>query len=155
MTRATPNQIRELRALSSAGMMDCKRALEATGGDLEKAAEHLRQLGFANAEKRDDRPTPQGVVGSYVHHNGKLAALVEVNCETDFVARTDTFQTLARQIAEHVAGTSPVAGDVEELLAQPWVREPGLKIADLVRGASAKLGENVQVGRFARVGLGG
>src|SRR3954465_15053273 len=93
--------VADLRARTGAGMMDCKKALEETGGNMEKAIEFLRARGAAKADKRADRKAGEGVIGSYIHHNGKIAVIVEVNCETDFVARTDDFQALGRSLAEH------------------------------------------------------
>jgi elongation factor Ts len=196
-TTFTAKDVQELRRRTGAGMMDCKKALEANDGDVEKAVEYLRKKGIAKAESRTGRTTSEGLVGSYIHHNGKLGVLVELNCETDFVARTDDFQQLVRTIAEHVAAAAPlgvdkdsipadavekerriaeeqarqsgkpdaivqkmVEGKVESfykevaLLSQPWVREPKKTIADLIKEASAKLGENIQVRRFVRFQLG-
>src|SRR5690606_29880054 len=103
----TTELVKKLRAMTSAGMMDVKRALEDTGGDLEKAAQLLRERGVAKADKKSDREAKEGLVGTYVHHNGKLAVLVEVNSETDFVARNDTFRDLAKNLAMHVARANP------------------------------------------------
>ncbi len=102
-----------LRNRTGAGMMDCKRALEETGGDMDKAVEFLRKKGIAKAEKRAGKNTSEGVIGSYIHHNGRYGVLVEVNCETDFVARTDDFQNLARDLAMHVASANPIAVSIE------------------------------------------
>src|SRR6185503_6873957 len=109
MAEITAKMVAELRARTGAGMMDCKKALDETNGDLDKAVEHLRSKGAAKAEKRAGRSTSEGVIGSYIHHNGKLAVLVEVACETDFVARTDDFQQLAKSLAEHIAAAAPIA----------------------------------------------
>jgi elongation factor Ts len=111
MASISAKQVQELRARTGAGMMDCKKALEETGGDMEKAVEYLRAHGSAKAEKRAERKVSEGVIGSYIHHNGKIAVLVEVNCETDFVARTDAFKDLGKALAEHVAAASPIAID--------------------------------------------
>src|SRR6266850_2150982 len=111
MATITAKQVQELRARTGAGMMDCKKALEETGGDMEKAVEYLRAHGSAKADKRAERKVSEGVIGSYVHHNGKIAVLVEVNCETDFVARTDAFKELGKALAEHIAAASPIAID--------------------------------------------
>jgi elongation factor Ts len=111
MADVTAKMVQELRARTGAGMMDCKKALEASGGDIEKAIEALRASGAAKADKRSGRSTSEGVVGSYIHHNGKIAVLVEVNCETDFVARTEDFQQLGKWIAEHIAAAAPIAVD--------------------------------------------
>jgi len=101
--------VAELRARTGAGMMDCKKALEETGGDLEHAVDVLRKKGAAKAEKRAERVAAEGLIGHYVHHDGKVAVLVELNCETDFVARTEDFKTLARELAMHIAATNPLA----------------------------------------------
>lgn len=109
--------VSELRQRTGAGMMDCKNALEEASGDLNKAVEILRSKGAAKAEKRAGRTTSEGVIGSYIHHNGKIAVLVELNCETDFVARTDDFQQLGKFVAEHVAAASPLAVDKDQIPA--------------------------------------
>ncbi len=103
----TAQMVKELREKSGAGMMDCKKALVEKDGDLEAAAKHLREKGMADAGKRSGRAATEGIVGSYVHMGGKIAVLVEVNCETDFVARTDKFQELVRNIAMQVCSESP------------------------------------------------
>jgi elongation factor Ts len=193
----TAKDVQELRQRTGAGMMECKRALEETRGDKEKAEEYLRKKGIAKAEKRLGKRTSEGQITSYIHHNGKVGVLVEVNCETDFVARTDDFKTLAREIALHIASAAPLAvdkdgvpsaavererrifeeqaresgkpeniilkmveGKVESyykevvLLSQPWIREPKKTIGDLVKEASARVGENIQVRRFVRFQMG-
>jgi len=109
MSVANTKQIQELRRRTGAGMLHCKSTLEATQGDLDRAVERLRLEGVTNAETRATRRTSEGLIASYIHHNGKLAALVEVNCETDFVARTDDFAILAQQLAEHIAAAAPIA----------------------------------------------
>ncbi|MBN2564698.1 MAG: translation elongation factor Ts [Candidatus Eisenbacteria bacterium] len=103
----TAAQVKQLREKTGAGMMDCKSALLATSGDMEKAVDHLRKAGILKAAKRAERATGQGLIASYVHAGAKLAVLVEVNCETDFVARTDQFQTFAKDVAMHVAAQNP------------------------------------------------
>jgi elongation factor Ts len=103
----TAGMVKQLRDKTGAGMMDCKSALEEAGGDLDKAVEILRKKGIASATKRAGRATKEGMVGHYIHMGGKVGVLVEVNCETDFVARTDDFQSLAREIAMHVAAADP------------------------------------------------
>jgi elongation factor Ts len=114
----TAKDVADLRARTGAGMMDCKKALEETGGNMEKAVEYLRARGSAKAEKRADRKAGEGVIGTYMHHNGKLAVLVEVNCETDFVARTDDFKELGKQLAEHIAAAAPIAVDKDMVPAE-------------------------------------
>jgi elongation factor Ts len=107
--------VAELRARTGAGMMDCKKALEESGGELDKAVDLLRQRGALKAEKRAGREATEGVIGSYVHHDGSIGVLVEVNCETDFVARTEDFRALAKELAVHIAATRPLAVRVEDL----------------------------------------
>ena len=115
--------VAELRARTGAGMMDCKKALEETGGDLEKAIDLLRKKGAAKADKRAGREASEGWIGSYVHFDGSVAVLVEVNCETDFVARTDDFQALAKDVAVHIAATNPLTVRIEDLPADVMERE--------------------------------
>ncbi len=159
--------VKELRELTGAGMLDCKTALEQVDGDLEKAKEILRQAGHAAAAKRAERVTAQGIVHAYLHHDSRLGALVELNCESDFVARTDDFRRLAQDIALQVAATSPrylspddipdgTEGDPKELclLLQPFVRDESVAIQDMITEAIGKTGENIRVRRFARFELG-
>jgi elongation factor Ts len=113
----TAKDVAELRARTGAGMMDCKKALEETKGDMEKAVELLRARGAAKAEKRAGRSTREGFIGNYIHHDGKIAVLVELNCETDFVARTDDFKQLGRYLAEQVAAAAPIAVDKDQVPA--------------------------------------
>lgn len=103
----TADMVKELRERTNAGVLDCKKALEETGGDFDKAAELLRQRGLAVAEKKADREATEGLIEAYVHTGNKIGALIELNCETDFVARTETFQNLARDLAMHVAAANP------------------------------------------------
>ena len=125
MTSVTisPKQISELRTRTSAGMMDCKKALEEAGGDMDKAAEILRKKGIAKAEKRAGRVAVQGVVVSYIHHNAQVGVLLELNSETDFVARTEAFKQLARDIALHVASADPIGVTPEDIPAEVLERE--------------------------------
>jgi elongation factor Ts len=115
MATITANQVKELRELTGAGMMDCKRALEESGGDMDGAVALLRERGVAAAAKRSDRVAREGVVASYVHVGSRLGVLIEVNCETDFVARTDEFQALARNLAMQVAGFRPLYVTVDSI----------------------------------------
>ena len=108
-------QVKDLREKTAAGMMDCKKALEECKGDMEKAVDWLRQKGLAKAAKKAGRSTEQGMIGSYIHSTGKIAVLVEIKCETDFVARTEPFQEFAKNIAMQIAATAPLALDVESL----------------------------------------
>jgi len=103
----TANQVSELRARTGAGMMDCKKALSETGGDIDAAIEHLRKTGIAKAEKKSDREASEGLVHSYIHPGGRVGVLIQVNCETDFVAKTEDFQNLVRDLAMQVAAASP------------------------------------------------
>jgi len=159
--------VKRLREETGAGVMDSKRALEESGGDFDRAKELLREQGVAAAAKRADRSTGQGIVESYIHGGGRVGALVEVNCETDFVARTDTFKALARDVAMQVAAMNPLGlseEDVPEdapgdrkshaLLDQAFIKDPSRTVRDLVQDAISQTGENVRVSRFARFELG-
>jgi len=114
----TAKDVAALRERTGAGMMDCKKALDETNGDLDKAVELLRSKGAAKADKRAGRQTTEGMIANYIHHNGKIAVLVELNCETDFVARTDDFQQLGKWIAEHIAAAAPLAVDKDAVPAE-------------------------------------
>lgn len=111
----TAKMVKELREGSGAGMMDCKKALTETGGDMDKAMDYLRTKGIASAAKKEGRATSEGLVASYIHGGGKVGVLIEVACETDFVARTDDFQEFVRNVAMHIAAASPVAVSREEV----------------------------------------
>jgi elongation factor Ts len=111
----TAKMVKELREATNAGMMDCKKALKETDGDMEKAGEYLRKKGIASASKKEGRATSQGIVGSYIHMGGKVGVLIEVACETDFVARTDDFQEFVHNVAMHIAAASPLAVTREEV----------------------------------------
>jgi len=154
-------QIKELREKTGAGIMECKRALD-EGGSIDAAQKLLKEWGLALAEKKAGREAGQGVIDSYVHA-GRIGALVELNCETDFVARTDDFKTLAREIAMQVAATNPTRLTAEEssadgdvpLLDQPYIRDPGKTVQDLLNETVARVRENIVIRRFARFELGG
>lgn len=133
--------VAELRARTGAGMMDCKKALEETGGDLEQAVDVLRKKGAAKADKRAGREASEGVIGSYVHFDGRIGVLVELNCETDFVARTEDFKTLARDLAVHVAATRPLAVRIEDLPPDVVARERQVYEAQV---AEQKKPENIR-----------
>ena len=122
-TTISAKEVSELRSRTGAGMMDCKKALQDTEGDLDKALQLLRQKGIAKAEKRAGRSAKEGGIGNYLHFNGRVAVLVEVNCETDFVARTEDFQNLARDLAMHIASARPLAVSPEDLPADVVERE--------------------------------
>jgi len=189
--------VKELREATGAGFLDCRNALQETGGDFDKAVEYLRKKGLATAVKRASRATPEGVIGSYVHAGSRVAALVEVNCETDFVARTDDFLNLAHDLAMQVVATRPrylIPEDIPAevinaekeahraqmadlnkpehvidkiienklqhyyqevcLMQQPFIKNEGLTVQDVVNQVAARLGENIVVRRFVRFELG-
>lgn len=189
--------VKELREKTGAGMMDCKKALAETEGDVRKAIDYLRQKGLAAAAKKADRAAADGAVGAYVHPGGKIGVLVEINCETDFVARTSEFQALLKDIAMQVAAANPryirredvspaeldkekeiyrqqaletgkpekvidkiVEGKIDRfysevcLLEQSFIKDPDKTISTVINDAIARLGENIQVRRFARYHLG-
>jgi elongation factor Ts len=160
--------IKALREETGAGVMDAKRALDEAQGDVGKAKEIIRERGAAAAAKRSDRETSNGVVDSYIHAGGRIGVLVELNCETDFVANTDDFRGLARSIAMQIAAMNPLLVSVDDraqtavdgsdeevcLLSQPFIKDPKLSIGDLVRETAAKTGENIRVRRFVRYELG-
>ncbi len=166
MAISTDN-VRQLRDETGAGMLDCKKALEDANGDVQKAKDILNQKGFLNATKRADRETAEGVVHSYIHHNQRVGVLVEVNCESDFVARTDDFKNLVSAVALQIAGTNPTYVSKDEipegsdedpkqvaLLEQPNLRDESMTIGELVTQTIAKTGENIRIKRFARFELG-
>ena len=146
------NLVNELRKMTDAGIMECKRALEETTGDFDKAKGLLKERGLAKAAKKSDRETREGVVEAYIHTGGRIGALVELASETDFVARNQEFKDLARSIAMQVAAMEPA--DIDELLKQDYIKEPSKTIGDLVTALAASTGENVQVRRIARFELG-
>lgn len=174
----TTQMVKELRERTGAGIMDAKRALEESNGNMDQAAVLLRQRGLDRAEKKTTRTASQGLVKAYIHGGGRIGALVEVNCETDFVARTQEFQDLAHDIAMQVAAMDPRYVSAEEipaealaegereygdrelflkqvaLLSQPFIKDPKRTIGDLIKDHIARLGENVVVRRFARFELG-
>jgi len=164
-------RIKQLRERSGAGVMACKRALQEGGGDMERAMEILRQQGLAQVAKRAGREAAQGIVESYIHGGGRIGVLVEVNCETDFVARTPEFRQLAHDIAMQIAFANPpsvaadgtsgsaISPDARELdgvplLDQPFIRDERQTIADIVRETALKTGENIVIRRFTRYELG-
>ncbi|HVB63552.1 MAG TPA: translation elongation factor Ts [Nitrolancea sp.] len=180
----TTQMVKDLREQTGAGIMDAKRALETADGDFTKATQILRQQGLDRAEKKSDRSTSQGLVWSYIHggqagqNGGRIGTLVEVNCETDFVARTEDFRTLVRDLAMHIAASNPryvspddipedvlAQGEAEfgdrdkfieqvALLKQPFVKDPRRSIEELIKEQVGKLGENIVVRRYARFELG-
>ena len=198
MAAVTAKLVKDLRDKTGAGMMDCKKALAATDGDATKAIEWLRQKGIASAEKKSGRTAAEGAVGSYIHTGARVGVLLEVNCETDFVARGDLFQELVRDVAMQVAacpnveyvstdqipqeivdreksiemGRDDLEGKPDKmkekivegrigkrlkelvLLEQPFIKDSAITVAELVKQAAGKIGENVQVRRFTRYTLG-
>ena len=161
------NSIKALRESTGAGVMDCKRALEEAKGNPETAQGLLRQWGVLSAAKRGSRTADDGLVEAYIHGGGRIGAIVELNCETDFVARTEEFQSLAHDVAMQVAAMAPLYITLEEiptdqnldpkevcLLEQSFIREPDKTIRDLIEDARAKTGENIGIRRFTRFVLG-
>ena len=190
--------VKQLRAKTGCGIMECKQALQETAGDMEAATEFLRKKGLACAGKKSGRATSEGLITSYIHAGGKIGVLLEINCETDFVARTDDFRELAKEISMQIAAADPrfvkredvpaevvdkereiykaqfadsgkppqivekiVEGKIEKtfysqacLLEQPFVKDAGITVKDLIAQKIAKLGENIQVRRFVRYQLG-
>ena len=166
----TAAAVKDLRERTGAGIMECRNALEEAGGDATRAAELLRERGAAKAAKKVGRTANQGLVESYIHPGGRVGVLVEINCETDFVARNEQFRTLARDIAMHVAAMNPRALSREDgagsavvateheadlpLLEQPFIRDERRTIGDLIKDNIATLGENIVLRRFVRFELG-
>ena len=143
--------VKELRDRTGAGMMDCKRALESTGADIEAAIDLLRSKGEAKAAKRAARAANEGAVASYIHHGGRIGVLVELNCETDFVANTDGFRTLARDIAMHVAASDPIAVATEDLDASVVERERKVFVEQVAReGKPEHIRDRIVDGKLAK-----
>ena len=151
-TKIDANKIRKVRDVTGAPVMRAKQVLEEVGGDEKKATEILKKEGFEKASKRAGRATDQGLIGSYVHHSGKVASMVEVFCETDFVAKNELFIELSKNLAMQVASMKPK--DAKELAKQDFIKDPSAKVSDLVKEVIAKTGENVRIGRIYRVELG-
>jgi len=159
--------VKELRDQFGAGVMDCKNALLEAKGDIEKALQILQQQGFSKAQKKAQRSVTQGVIEAYIHAGGRIGAMIEVNCETDFVARTDEFKELAHNLAMQVAAMPPQFISMEEvsegadiepqaacLLLQPYIKSPDKTVQDIITETIARVGENIKVSRFARFELG-
>ncbi len=144
------DDLKKLRSETQAGIADCRQALEDAGGDYDKAKKLLMDRGIEKAAKKEGKETSQGVVEAYVH-NGRVGVLVELRCETDFVARTDEFKHLAHEIALQVVAMNPK--HVTALLKEPYIRDPKITVADLVKHVVAKVGENITIGRFTRISL--
>lgn len=166
--RITTYRIRELRDQCGAGIMDCRKALMEAEGDTEKALQILKEQGLLRAKKKAERSTTQGVIEAYIHAGGRIGAMVEVNCETDFVARTNEFKELAHHLAMQIAAMNPKFLSREEapeededidpqaacLLLQSDIRDPDRSIQDTIDETIAKVGENIRVSRFARFEVG-
>ncbi len=165
--QVTTAAIKELREKTGAGVIACKKALLEAEGDLERATRILNELGVALARKKAQRAADQGIIEAYVHPGGRIAALVEVNCESDFVARTSEFRELAHDLAMQIAAMSPQCVSPEDLpkeadidvttsclLQQPFIKDPSKTIQDIVTETIAKTGENIKVSRFVRFELG-
>jgi len=190
-------QVKELRDKTGSGMMDCKKALIESGGDVEKAIKILREKGLSAAAKRSDREVKEGQIFCYIHPGAQIGVMIEINCETDFVARTDDFQQLGKDVAMQVAATAPLALTREELdqdivekerdifknqalqagkpenivdkiiegkmekffsevclIEQPFIKDDKMTVEDLVKAAIGKIGENIEINRFARFEVG-
>jgi elongation factor Ts len=143
--------LKKLRAETKAGVSDCRQALEDAGGDYTKAKKLITERGLEKASKKEGKETSQGIIESYVH-GGRVGVLVELRCETDFVARTDDFKKLAHEIALQVASMDPK--NVKELLKSPYIRDTGVSIEALVKQTVARVGENITIARFTRIELG-
>ncbi len=193
--KVSPEQVMELRRKTSAGVMECRTALTESKGDMNSAVRLLRERGLASAQQKAGRKAQEGLIGSYIHLGGKIGVILEVNCETDFVARTDDFKGLVKELAMHIAWANPrymkreevpgevvdeekqvimaqfkdkppevaeriVGGKIDKfykevcLLEQPFVKDPDRAVKELIQDHVAKLGENIQVKRFARFQVG-
>jgi len=162
----SPTAVKALREKTGAGVMDCKKALVEANGNLDRAADILREKGAMQLAKKLERAANQGIVDTYIHAGGRIGAMIELNCETDFVARTEDFRKLAHDIAMQIAAMSPryirpdevQDGESEAehvLLKQPFIRDPKRTIEQLIHEAVTKLGENIQIRRFVRFEVGG
>ena len=148
MAAVTSAMVKELRERTSAGMMDCKKALVESDGDMEKAIEWLREKGLSQAAKKASRIAAEGVVAQYISEDGTVGVIVEVNCETDFVAKTDNFISFCNNVAKHIAKANPA--DVDTLLTQAFVDDASKTVSDLVSEATVAIGEKISIRRFAR-----
>ncbi|MBI2599455.1 translation elongation factor Ts [Candidatus Daviesbacteria bacterium] len=145
------DDIKLLREQTGAGIADCKEALSQSKGNMEKAKQWLKQKGFDRASKKGEREVKAGIVDVY-SHSGKVGVLVELLCETDFVARTDDFKNLAHELSLQIASMNPAS--LEDLLSQEYIRDGSMTVDQLVKSSIGKLGENIQIGRFERIALG-
>jgi len=144
------SDVKNLREQTGAGVMDAKRALEEAGGDVVKAVQIIQAKGLIRAEKRIERATSSGLIVSYIH-NDRIGVLLDIRCETDFVARTDDFRGLAHNIAMHIAAMNPE--NIETLFAEPFIKDQSLSIENLVKGVIAKVGENIRIEKFCYYAL--
>jgi len=142
-------KVKKLRLLSGAGIMDCRRALEKTKGNLNQAFKVLQEKGEAIVAKKADRKTGEGLIASYVHTDGRVGAMLILLCETDFVARTVDFKSLAHELTMQVAAMDPAS--IEELLAQEYIKDSKLKVRDLIKQMITRTGENIRIGKFIRM----
>lgn len=163
MTEITTELVKELRDKTGVSVMQCKKALEEAGGDMEKATAILLEKSAEIADKKSDRTLSAGTIGVYVHSTGNVGAMVELLCETDFVAKNEEFKSLARDIAMQVSATDPkflktddLGADAEPesvLLNQPFIKNPEVTITNLVQSATQKFGEKIEVSRFSRFSI--
>lgn len=144
-------EVRRLRELTGVGITDAKRALVEASGDFDRALAQMKKQGLTKAEKRAEREARAGLIGSY-SHDGKIGVIVEVNCETDFVAKTDEFKALVKDLTLHIAAMEPT--DINQLLEQPFVKNPDITVGEYIKEHIAKLGENIVVRRLVRMALG-
>ncbi|MBE9208699.1 elongation factor Ts [Nostoc sp. LEGE 06077] len=149
MAEISAKLVQELRQKTGAGMMDCKKALKETDGDIEQAIDWLRKKGIASAGKKSDRIAAEGLVDTYIQPDGKVGVLIEVNCQTDFVARNDAFKSLVKSLAQQAA----TANSVESLLAQSYIGDNSITVDEFIKQSIASLGENIQVRRFINFAL--
>ena len=165
----TAKMVSDLRKRTGAGIMDCKKALAEKNGDIEASITHLREQGLKASELKSNRDASEGLIMSYIHPGSKIGSLLEINCETDFVARTDDFKELAHDVAMQIAAMAPIYVSTEDalfdnsqeatsqeniLMQQPFIKDPTKSIQELVNETIGKLGENIRVRRFTRFSLG-
>jgi len=151
MANISIDEIKRLRGLTGVGITDAKKALVESGGDFDAALSAMRKKGLTKAEKRGEREARAGAIGTY-NHDGRIGVVVEVNCETDFVAKTDEFKDLVKDLCLHIAASEAV--DVKAVLGEPFVKDASVTVDEYIKQAGAKLGENTVLRRFARMALG-
>ena len=149
MAEISAKQVQELRRKTGAGMMDCKKALKQNDGDIEKSIEWLRQKGIASAGKKSDRIAAEGLVDTYIEPSGRVGNLIEVNCQTDFVARNEAFKSLVESLAKQAANSE----NIDSLLASPYIEDPSIKVEEHIKQTIAQLGENMRIRRFVTFAL--